>query len=354
MGGATTSRGGVPRPARAAGHPLRDEVPPPFVGARHPRIDPERGHRGHAEEYRRLSSPCGTGAWIWRQRGVRCGSIVTGSTDNRTEADAPSWSTDTGVRRGCTGQQFFFQAFVYLSAAVISVPLAKRLGLGSVLGYLVAGIVIGPFALGLVGERGARRHALRRVWRGDDAVPGRPGAAAGSALAPAGSDPRAREDCRWRSRPQLFAGLGWRSDFAWQTALACGMILALSSTAIVLQTLNEKGLMKTDAGPGLVRGAALPGHRGDPDAGAAATAGDRGPGSWHMGPAAGESHGSTWWLEELSGVGRRPWPCSGRWRAIVVGGRFLIRPAFRFIAKHAACARSSPPRRCCWSSASRC
>jgi len=46
----------------------------------------------------------------------------------------------------------FFQVFVYLLAAVISVPLAKRLGLGSVLGYLLAGIVIGPFGLRLVGS----------------------------------------------------------------------------------------------------------------------------------------------------------------------------------------------------------
>src|SRR3978361_740255 len=45
----------------------------------------------------------------------------------------------------------FFQAFIYLLAAVISVPLAKRLGLGSVLGYLLAGVVIGPFGLQLVG-----------------------------------------------------------------------------------------------------------------------------------------------------------------------------------------------------------
>lgn len=46
--------------------------------------------------------------------------------------------------------EYFIQAFIYLTAAVVAVPLAKRLGLGSVLGYLVAGVVIGPVT-GLVG-----------------------------------------------------------------------------------------------------------------------------------------------------------------------------------------------------------
>ncbi|MCK5731489.1 MAG: cation:proton antiporter, partial [Tenericutes bacterium] len=49
---------------------------------------------------------------------------------------------------------FFQQALVYLAAAVISVPIAKRLGLGSVLGYLLAGIIIGPFVLHFIGEEG--------------------------------------------------------------------------------------------------------------------------------------------------------------------------------------------------------
>lgn len=46
---------------------------------------------------------------------------------------------------------YFLQAFIYLAAAVIAVPIAKRFGLGSVLGYLIAGVVIGPIS-GLVGE----------------------------------------------------------------------------------------------------------------------------------------------------------------------------------------------------------
>jgi len=47
-------------------------------------------------------------------------------------------------------ENFLFQATIYLGAAVIAVPLAARLGLGSVLGYLGAGIIIGP-VFGLVG-----------------------------------------------------------------------------------------------------------------------------------------------------------------------------------------------------------
>ena len=51
-------------------------------------------------------------------------------------------------------QSFFFQALVYLVAAVVFVPLAIRLGLGSVLGFLIAGIAIGPFVFGWIGNEG--------------------------------------------------------------------------------------------------------------------------------------------------------------------------------------------------------
>ena len=64
---------------------------------------------------------------------------------------------------------FLSQAVVYLAAAVIAVPIASRMGLGSVLGYLAAGIIIGP-VMGLVGSETARSSALCRIWRCDDAV----------------------------------------------------------------------------------------------------------------------------------------------------------------------------------------
>ena len=50
-------------------------------------------------------------------------------------------------------QSLLLQALVYLAAGVISVPIAKRLGLGSVLGYLIAGVIVGPWALNLVGAQ---------------------------------------------------------------------------------------------------------------------------------------------------------------------------------------------------------
>ena len=52
------------------------------------------------------------------------------------------------------GADVLTSAVVYLAAAVICVPIAKKLGMGSVLGYILAGILIGPFVLRFVGEEG--------------------------------------------------------------------------------------------------------------------------------------------------------------------------------------------------------
>ncbi|MGR3390371.1 cation:proton antiporter domain-containing protein [Sagittula sp.] len=141
--------------------------------------------------------------------------------------------------------EFLFQASVFLAAAVIAVPIAARLGLGSVLGYLLAGIVIGP-GLGLVANTDDLRHF------------GEFGVVLMLFLIGLELEPRALWDMRHR-----LIGLGGLQivltttaimlgaiamDLAWQTSLAVGMTLALSSTAIVLQTLSEKGLMQTNGG----------------------------------------------------------------------------------------------------------
>lgn len=139
------------------------------------------------------------------------------------------------------------QAFVFLLSAVVAVPVAKKLGLGSVLGYLCAGAVIGPFTLGLIG------HDVEGVMEFAEF-----GVVMMLFLVGLELDPSRL----WRMRIPIL-GLGGAQvvvtslalmlggivlGFPWQESLAVGMILAMSSTAIVLQTLSEKSLLKTEAG----------------------------------------------------------------------------------------------------------
>lgn len=142
-------------------------------------------------------------------------------------------------------ESFLLQATIFLAAAVITVPIAARLGLGSVLGYLLAGLIIGP-GLGLIAHSEDLLHfaefgvVLMLFLIGLELEPG----------------------ALWDMRHRLI-GLGGLQvlmtmaavavvalmlGVVWQTALAIGMVLALSSTAIVLQTLNEKSLIQTQGG----------------------------------------------------------------------------------------------------------
>ena len=223
------------------------------------------------------------------------------------------------------GEGFFYQAFIYLGAAVVAVPLAKRLGLGSVLGYLVAGTIIGPFGMGFIGEEG--RDVMHfaefgvvmmlfivglelqpsRLWRLRSSLLGMGGLQVGLTTAAA-------------FVIGLAAGLEWRAS------LAIGMILSLSSTAIVLQTLDEKGLMRTDSGQNSFSVllfqdiAVIPMLAIFP---LLATGG--------LDPAQTSDHGAGW-LEMLPGWARAL-VVPGAVAIIVPVGRFLIRPCFRFIAR---------------------
>jgi CPA2 family monovalent cation:H+ antiporter-2 len=222
------------------------------------------------------------------------------------------------------GENLLFEAFVYLVAAVAAVPIAKRLGLGSVLGYLIAGVVIGPFGFGLLGEGGedvmhfAEFGVVMMLF------------VVGLELEPS---------LLWRLRAPilgmgglqvvlttlLVAGIALALGMPWQEALAIGMIIACSSTAIVLQSLNERGLLKTAGGqssfavllfqdiaviPMLAIFPLLATHTGE-----------------H-----GEGHAAATTLV----AGLPPWAQTlavlGAVAAVVLGGRFLVRPLLRIVA----------------------
>ncbi len=214
-----------------------------------------------------------------------------------------------------------FNIFVFLAAACVVVPLASRFRLGSVLGYLVAGVMIGPFGAGLIGNPEEILHIAEfgvvmmlfiiglelepaTLWKLRKAIVGLGGLQVVLTCA-------------------AFTALGLALGFTWQVSLAVGMALALSSTALVLQMLQEKGLMNTSAGesafavllfqdiaviPILVimpllatHGAVIPGHEAS-------------------------------WFEQLPGWAHTL-VIAGVIAAIVVAGRYLSHYLFLFIAR---------------------
>lgn len=229
--------------------------------------------------------------------------------------------------------------FVYLVAAVIAVPLANRLGLGSVLGYLIAGVVIGP-VLGVVGsetvelQHFAEFGVVMMLFL------------VGLELQPA---------MLWKMRTQLIgvgglqvlgttavlAAVSLLFGMSWQVSLALGMTLALSSTAIVVQTLKEKGWMSSQGGQNafsvlltqdiavipmlamLPLLAVAPALHGESDGHGA---GDAFHGS-HAAP-----HGAAPSLFESLPDWAQALAVLAVIAAIVIGGRYLMRPVFRFIA----------------------
>jgi glutathione-regulated potassium-efflux system ancillary protein KefC len=210
------------------------------------------------------------------------------------------------------GSGWLHSSLIYLSAAVLAVPLARLLGLGSIIGYLGAGIAIGPWGLRLVTDAQAILGfaefgvVLMLFLVGLELEPRR----------------------LWSMRRPIF---GWGSvqligsatligamalafGVAWQLALVAGLALAMSSTAIGLGVLAERNLMATSSGQGVLSVAlfqdmaAIPILALVPLLAASAAQGTGGG-----------------WLEAARAVGVIA--------AIILGGRLLLRPALRWIAR---------------------
>ena len=207
------------------------------------------------------------------------------------------------------GQTLLTAGVIYLVAAVLIVPVAARLGIGAVLGYLVAGIAIGPWGLGFISDvdeilhfselgvvflmfiiglelNPAKLWALRRSIFGVGAAQVIFSAA-------------------------ILGGLLWLTHFSWQAAIIGGIGLAMSSTAMALQLMMDKGMNRSEAGQlgfsvllfqdiAVIPALAL------------------------IPLLAGTDSGHIDWMK----VGMKVLAFAG----MLVGGRYLLRPIFRYIA----------------------
>lgn len=203
-----------------------------------------------------------------------------------------------------------FNAVVYLGAAVVAVPLFHRLGLGSVLGYLAAGIAIGPWGIGLVRDVEDILHfaefgvVLLLFLIGLELNPARLWALRRPILGLGGAQVIATA--------AVLAGAAALFGVDWRAAVVAGMGLALSSTAIALQAMTERNRLATPGGSAgfsvllFQDVAVVPMLALIP---------------LLAGTAAGSERG---WLGALEVVAVI--------LAIVVGGRFVLRPVFRVIA----------------------
>ncbi|WP_255535329.1 monovalent cation:proton antiporter-2 (CPA2) family protein [Cellulophaga sp. E16_2] len=144
-------------------------------------------------------------------------------------------------------EDILFEAIVFLVGAIICVPIAKKLGLSSVLGYLLAGVLIGPYLLGFIGEEGNDIQHFAEFG-------------VVMMLFLIGLEIDAKSF--WKMRKTI-VGMGGTQvvltsliSFAiliafgvsWQVSLTCAMAISMSSTAITLQTISEKNLMNTTYG----------------------------------------------------------------------------------------------------------
>ncbi len=244
---------------------------------------------------------------------------------------------------------FLLLAFVFLFAGVVAVPIASRLGLGSVLGYLLAGIALSPLLAAIGVDVIAIQHFAEF------------GVVMMLFLVGLELEPRRLWDMRGRllglgglqvvGTTLVIMAAAMALGLSWSLALATGMILALSSTAIILQTLNEKGLMQSDGGQAsfsvllfqdiaVIPMLTLLPLLALPELADLASGGEAGHGGGHAEDGAGgdrhanDEHGDDdhslslvsglpGWLQGLISLGAIA--------SVVAGGSVLTRPIFRFI-----------------------
>nr|CBX82298.1 Glutathione-regulated potassium-efflux system protein kefB [Erwinia amylovora ATCC BAA-2158] len=207
------------------------------------------------------------------------------------------------------GQSLLTAGLLYLCAAVIAVPIAARLGIGAVLGYLLAGIAIGPWGLGFISDVQEILHfsemgvVFLMFIIGLELKPSK----------------------LWELRRSIFGvgaaqvllsaavlgGILWLTDFSWQAATIGGIGLAMSSTAMALQLMRDKAMNRNESGQlgfsvllfqdlAVIPALAL------------------------VPLLAGSDSGHTDWMK----LGMKVLAFAG----LLVGGRYLLRPIFRFIA----------------------
>ncbi|MCX3311404.1 glutathione-regulated potassium-efflux system protein KefB [Pantoea vagans] len=207
------------------------------------------------------------------------------------------------------GQTLLTAGVIYLVAAVLIVPVAARLGIGAVLGYLVAGIAIGPWGLGFISDVDEILHfsELGVVFLMF---------IIGLELNPAKLWALRRSNFGVGAAQVIFSaailgGLLWLTDFSWQAAIIGGIGLAMSSTAMALQLMMDKGMNRSEAGQlgfsvllfqdiAVIPALAL------------------------IPLLAGTDSGHIDWMK----VGMKVLAFAG----MLVGGRYLLRPIFRYIA----------------------
>ncbi|WP_241569695.1 glutathione-regulated potassium-efflux system protein KefB [Rosenbergiella collisarenosi] len=208
------------------------------------------------------------------------------------------------------GSDLLTAGVIYLAAAVVAVPIAARLGIGAVLGYLLAGIAIGPWGAGFISDVEEILHFSelgvvflmfiiglelnpKKLWQLRRSIFG---VGAGQVI----------------FSSVILAGLLLITQFSWQAAIIGGIGLAMSSTAMALQLMQEKGMNRSEAGqlgfsvllfqdlaviPALALVPLLAGN---------------------------DSGHPTDWMK----IGMKVLAFAG----MLVGGRFLLRPIFRYIA----------------------